>query len=418
MDNRGSGSGQGVLLLGFLQVMLLVVACTTDPAGTLEGTTAGPVESPASPAAAVSLVRGGTMAWDEIEQQTVELSFIALAGFWHQEAAAVAQAVMALERRLLPEHEIVWGPAVHLPEETAVPLAPRVSDALVFVCRDKRTGDFFVVFRGTNPVSATEWLLQDFRVNYQVPWNTVQAGPAPAEALVSEGTATAVRLRSTLEPGAGLPGAGTTLGQALRQILEQAGGPVTLHFTGHSLGGLLAPVMALWLADGLEQEGRQDLLVRYRPVIHAYAGPTPGNRAFAAWMERRLGPGRRYANRLDVAPGVWARRDMAGLPWLYLPQTPMQSLTRSLYDYCLGLVRDREYAQPWPAINVPSRVVPTRGNLYLLQAAWQHVVPYLDMLEPDLRDLLLAEVLGPLTEFELLPGLKPLDVRDLYRAVE
>jgi hypothetical protein len=50
------------------------------------------------------------------------------------------------------------------------------------------------------------------------------------------------------KPSAGLPGAGLTLPEFLR-VAVQGQAAIQVETTGHSLGGALSPVLALWLAD-------------------------------------------------------------------------------------------------------------------------------------------------------------------------
>jgi hypothetical protein len=368
---------------------------------------------------AVSVVAPQTQArptpsWSPLERQTVELSFIALAGCWNTDPAKVCEAVTDLLGEMLPRQEIVWGPAVHQPRPGFLDSESKLTDALVYICRDRDTGEYSVVFRGTNTVSATEWLLQDFMVQNQVPWLKVQAGAAPADALVSEGTATAVALRRDLRPEKGEKGEGTSLEDALIGILESSSPRCVMRFTGHSLGGLLAPVMALWLVDRLAETHRDDLTAKLDLEVYGYAAPTAGNRAFSAYLESRIHPIRRYASSLDIAPMAWDESSMERMPSTYEPGIRMQSLTHSLYDLCRNLARGKGYAQPGPCISVPSKIVPTRGDLFLLEAAYQHAAPYLGMLSPDRSQMIVHKVLDPLAESISVMGFKPVEIEKLY----
>jgi len=344
------------------------------------------------------------------------MSFISLAGCWQAQPRAVAATITDLMGRMLPEEEIVWGPAMHMPGPEALGGPSRLSDALALIARDRSTGEYFVVFRGTNTISAAEWLFQDFMVQRQVPWRDIQAGPAPEDALLSEGAARAVKMRLDLTPERGEKGEGKNFPAALIDILENSNGPCVMHFTGHSLGGLLAPAMALWLTDYLDATARPELAARLRLDVYGYAGPTAGNAAFADYLESRVPASARYVNPLDIAPRAWDEAAMRDLPRLYKPRIGMEPVVRSLYDLCVGLSRGKGYAQPGPAIAVPSRVVPTRGNLYLLEAAYQHAVPYLDMLEPERKATILAEVIEPVAAAVQVKGAKPIELEELFMA--
>lgn len=367
---------------------------------------------------AAEAVAADVAAWSELERLMVELSFASYAGFWLDDPELAAAEVSAFLAGFLPGQELVWGPAAHSPD-TLVFTHP--TDALVFMCRDAASGDYTVVFRGTNPISGYEWLFQDFMIDGQTPWNAVTAfvgelrtgsGGAPDEALVSDGTATALSLRLALTPGQGFPGAGTSLADALVGLAGSADGTSRIRFTGHSLGGLLAPVAALWLSerldDALEGAARPSL------SVHGIASPTPGNAAFAAYLDSRLPDYDRYANSLDVAALAWAEESMAILPGLYKPTIRMTSILKQLYRFCSRLARGKGYAHAGELVPVPSSVVPVYGDVYSLQMIYQHSVAYLHMLEPERREAIVAGVIGPLAELVRIPGAEPFDVRKLF----
>jgi hypothetical protein len=386
---------------------LSFVSCASAPGAAPSQAVAVEAQKPAAPKAA-------PRQWSPIERTTVEMSFISLAGCWQTQPRAVAATITDLMGRMLPEKEIVWGPAMHLPGSETPGGPSRLSDALALIARDRNTGEYFVVFRGTNTISAAEWLFQDFMVQRQVPWRDIQAGPAPEEALVSEGAARAVKMRLDLTPEKAERGEGKNFPAALIDILENSRGPCVMHFTGHSLGGLLAPAMALWLVDYLDAAARPELAAKLRLDVYGYAGPTAGNAAFAAYLESRVPALSRYVNPLDIAPRAWSEAAMRDLPSLYRPRIGMEPIVRSLYDLCVAFSRGKGYAQPGAAIAVPSRVVPTRGKLFLLEAAYQHAVPYLDMLEPERKAMILAEVIEPVAAAVQVRGAKPIELEELF----
>jgi hypothetical protein len=350
-----------------------------------------------------------------MERRTVELSFIAMAGCWQTDPAKVVGAVKDLMAEMQPRLEIVWGPAVHQPNPDLPGPQANKTDALALVCRDLDTGEYYAIFRGTNTVSAVEWLLQDFQVMRQVPWTQIApGGGAPADALVSEGAELGVRLRLGLVPEAGVAGEGTRLDDFLIGLVDGPKDECALHFTGHSLGGLLAPAVALWLMDDLVSSGRGELASRLALDVYSYAAPSAGNGAFADYLCSRLPGLRRYANPIDIATLAWDDSSIASLPDLYKPLAPMQPITRSLYDLCRALARGKGYAQPGGSVSVPAKVVPVQGGLYLLEAAYQHSMPYLDMLEGDRSARIVREVLLPLASSVKTIGPSPIDFTDLF----
>jgi hypothetical protein len=383
---------------------LTVLSCATPPSGE---TASGGGMMASEAAVSASQVR----AWTPMEQKTVEMSFISLAGCWQSQPHAVAATITDLMARMLPREEIVWGPAMHMPGSDAQ--GGPLSDALVLICRDRDSGEYFVVFRGTNTVSAAEWLLQDFRVQKQIPWRDIQAGPAPEDALVSEGAATAVKMRLDLTPQAGEKGEGRNFPAVLIDILENSKGPCVMHFIGHSLGGILAPAMALWLVDYLDATEQPELAAKLKLDVYGYAAPPAGNAVFAAYLASRV-PTARYVNPLDIAPRAWNGATMSSLPGLYLPQISMQPFMRSLYILCVRLSNGKGYTQPGPSIVVPSRVVPTRGNLYILEATYQHAVPYLNMLDPGRKKMIIDEVIEPIAAAAHVKGADAAALEELF----
>lgn len=91
-------------------------------------------------------------------------------------------------------------------------------------------------------------------------------------------------------------------------------GKIEITVTGHSKGGALAPAVALWLAETLPEA-----CATVRCV--AFAGPSPGNRAFADRFQTRLG-GRfdRVVNELDIVPRAWEPETLRSIVDLYSPR--------------------------------------------------------------------------------------------------
>ena len=106
-----------------------------------------------------------------------------------------------------------------------------------------------------------------------------------------------------------------TLVDFLRERARKEADPLDIVVTGHSKGGALAPTLALWLR---ETRAHWDSKDRARIGFHAFAGPTPGDGAFARRVAKELnGPCRRVVNSNDVVPHAWALADLAVLPKLY-----------------------------------------------------------------------------------------------------
>jgi hypothetical protein len=115
---------------------------------------------------------------------------------------------------------------------------------------------------------------------------------------------------------------GTDLVSWLRSEIAAAPAPVRVTVTGHSKGGALAIAFALWLAetqgDALPERLRWD--PEGRASVHgwSFAGPSPGNAAFAARVETVLGERcRRVYSDLDVVTHAWEPARIRTIAALY-----------------------------------------------------------------------------------------------------
>ena len=155
------------------------------------------------------------------------------------------------------------------------------------------------------------------------------------------------RLRAALRGGVGLAG-------FLRGPVERASGGVRVDVTGHSKGGALSIACAQWLADS--QGDALDLASAWDPdrksVVRcfSFAGPTPGNAAFAARVDSVLGARcPRVANALDPVPNAWAVRDadpqlcIERIPALYEPDQAPPAALRDLAPVVADDVRPLRY---------------------------------------------------------------------------
>ncbi len=241
--------------------------------------------------------------------------------------------------------EVVWGPAVkvfdtddfainamyvvrkksplpadhpaHDPDDVDEPAAPG------------KPPHYVIAIAGTNPTSTFNWIVEDFQVSRQVVWKP----DADEDAKISFGTSIGFDILLNLEPGPGRPGTGRTLVEFLWEDATALGSrEIDLWVCGHSLGGALAPTLALWLT---EDAGVRELWDPYRRASVStmpMAGASPGNADFSARLEAAF-PGdrtRRYVNTLDVVPHAWEPAHLREIPTLYKDWVPAVPLTRLL----------------------------------------------------------------------------------------
>lgn len=202
--------------------------------------------------------------------------------------------------------EVVWMPAP--PKQKQQQQQPATPVNFAYVAHDRRTGHYVLAIRGTypNPFNAAYWAdgQQDSPFGTMVDW------PGAPGARISAGTSQGLEGLLALQDADG-----QSLQDFVQGLPPASGSGATrsstaqpsVTVTGHSLGGTLAPVLALKLSQSVPA-------VDWSSV--SFAGMTPGNEAFAALFgpgSTFAGPVRRVFNTLDsVAYGwnqVWATHD-------------------------------------------------------------------------------------------------------------
>jgi hypothetical protein len=256
----------------------------------------------------------------------------------HQASAAITKAFAAAQPTI-GNWQIVWGPAV--PTQL---IGPNSLNAM-YVAKNVDSADYVIAIGGTNFATIFDWLVEDMFVFSQVPWpygflEGLFVAPGSA---ISLGTALGLSVLQSMRPDADLPGGGKTLVDFLRTIVTQ---PITLTVAGHSLGGALAPAVALWLANT-----QQDLLsLNWDPAknatlsLQAFAGPTPGNPAFGTFLQYKLGEAglNAHYNSLDAVPNAWQ---------LVSPAPPnAQPALSQLYGLYASCVSDPSTIEAWQVL--------------------------------------------------------------------
>jgi hypothetical protein len=271
---------------------------------------------------------------------------------------------------LVSNWSLVWGPAVY---KFSVAL---LDDNMMYVVRDNgNSAHLAIVVRGTNPKALDDWLAEDFDVDDQITW---EYGNPPSGAKISKAISEGLLHLQTLTPAVE-PGQGQTLTTFL-QAQSKAYPSLQIDVTGHSLGGALAPTLALWLADTQADWAFGSVQFQVYPL----AGPTAGNLEFATYYDSRLGAQTdRMHNPYDVVPRAWNIENLGSIADLYEPTIHADAVLRGVIDHLRDLVKDKDYTQIRP------EEAPLRGGLnpaekdFLKQAGWQHHYGYLCALGID-----------------------------------
>ena len=206
-----------------------------------------------------------------------------------------------------------------------------------------------------------------------------------------------------------LPGVG--LLELLGNLADTHGDDLELVVTGHSKGGALAPALALFLSDTQRNE---EIPVRrhyqwnpgHRAKVscYAFAGPTPGNSAFASYFNQQLGRQfYRYTNNLDIVTLAWHSEQLRTIAGVYGDSVTAPPGLDLFFGEMADEVEELDYSHPgedYPTEDgTEKHVIEFSGPLqqdtssYLGQELHQHIAAYLEFLGLD-KVMGLQDILG------------------------
>ncbi len=258
---------------------------------------------------------------------------------------------------------LVWGPAVY-----KFALA-ELDDNMMFVVQNtKNPAHLAIVVRGTNFPAVLDWLGEVLNVHDQVPW---EYGSPPSQARIAKGIQDGLQALQTMTPADQPP---TYTLSAFLKEWSKTHAPLQIDVTGHSLGGALAPTLALWLAD---TRANWDPPGKAKITVYAFAGPTAGNAEFAAYYDSRIGPDtHRVWNPKDIVPQAWNVQTLGTVADLYAPKIRANAIERGLFDVLRDRVKDGNYTQIKPQETPLPGAINPQEKSFLSQVAWQHHCGY------------------------------------------
>ncbi|MFP2960602.1 lipase family protein [Myxococcus sp. 1LA] len=301
-----------------------------------------------------------------------------------------------VQKAMEGQWSVVWGPAVFEAQESATSYA----DNVMYVAASPDKSVYVVAIAGTNMSSDYDKNKEDNSVNTTKLWtdafpslssNGVPSGIKPWPVI---STGTALGVNNLL----GMTDTLTTQKSLLDFLRSLSGtGTKTLIFGGHSLGGALAPTLALALFN--PSGGPLSLRDWGHVYVLPVAGPTPGNKGFSEFFQKVFPPlstnepQNHYAwnqniwNSLDAVPHAWVVSMLKEIPTLYpakwdggqVPSDITKAVNAAVAASELGGLLPGPYTQ-LPNIQVPGTLygpmpITTEAEFFA-QVGYQHVVAY------------------------------------------
>lgn len=279
------------------------------------------------------------MATYSLEAQIHSLSSISNAAFDLQESSFSALQTLtttivtnALSDTIIQGYignwQLVWGPIVFSNNpDAATVVADNTMMLLYNPSPDGQTQDQFVVaIAGTNAVSIYGWFQEDFGVNTLVQWESIvnkDVNKLFFTPSIAGGTNKGLQALLNMQDSNG-----STMLQALNTYVQTNNiTNASVAVAGHSLGGALSPVMAMYMQD---TQSTWNTVSGSITTITTWptAGPTPGNADFATYVQDNMGANynSKY-NTIDVIPQAWMYSSFENIPSIYPEITPPESGT-------------------------------------------------------------------------------------------
>lgn len=231
--------------------------------------------------------------------------------------------------------QIAWGPCVYsdfLSEEYIA--ADLTMVLLKGTDPDDSLNTMYVLsISGTNNASAYDWLYIDLKTTSMFPWPEPIQGKSNLSAFNSASSSSSEVTDTSVTNSGNYISTGMALGMKdlLITMTSTSSGLTLIDYlrlnvatdstaelavTGHSMGGALAPCVALALKDN---QSYWDPAGIFTITAYPFAGPSPGNANFAGYFSTTIGPENFHGwyNTNDAAPRVFNTASMNTISSMY-----------------------------------------------------------------------------------------------------
>jgi len=346
-----------------VRTVMVVLAITVMSSGCVQFTSTGP-----------TTLTEPTREVSDALRELAALAFISRAGQALEGTEAEIDEILIgcieteLERQRVVsgKYDLIWGPATFKFKGSLY------DDNMMYVVAEtENPSRLVVVVRGTNAFALKSWLKEDLAVQTQVEWPyPPDDGPVPK---LSKATHVGLTVLQNMTARSKHSSEALSVRDYLRErVKHESLSRVTV--VGHSLGGALAPALALWLRQTEDEWQGGGVQIS----VTALAGATPGDQTFAAYYDRILGreTGRVF-NPYDIVPQAWDTDTMRTIPHLYADaKISANWLERLLVSGAIDSVTGMGYRQLMPSSPSLKIAIMPSENSFLGQAGWQHRCGY------------------------------------------